>query len=189
MLRKNSYFIDIPSTVRLGLRGDNTTVLIAKGVLGCVALAVVSPIQFQLSGRRLSWSRIKGTSRRSDLLNRVRNNSLRRLFENIFFRLSYPDTSTFQLIGRGYRVLCSKNTRRVHLELGYTQKKVVTLPQSVNITVRNRYNFEFVSVDSPSLRVISRGVRSLRSPNIYTAKGIILNQEKIDTKQGKKTQY
>lgn len=54
MLRQSSYFIDIPSTVRLGLRGDNKTVIIAKGVLGSVALAVVSPIQFKLSGRRLS---------------------------------------------------------------------------------------------------------------------------------------
>lgn len=189
MLRQSSYFIDIPSTVRLGIRGDHTTVLIAKGVLGCVALAVVGPIQFKLCGRRLSWSRIKGASRRSELLNRVRNNSLRRLFENVFFRLSYSDASTFQLIGRGYRVLCSKDKRRVHLELGYTQKKVITLPRSVNVIVRNRYNFELVSVDSPLLRVISRDVRSLRPPNIYTAKGVLLNKEKIDIKQGKKTQY
>nr|ADV41809.1 ribosomal protein L6 [Bigelowiella natans] len=189
MLRQSSYFIDIPSTVRLGLRGDHRTVIIAKGALGSVALAVVSPIQFNLSGRRLSWSRIKGTSRRSELFNRIRNNSLRRLFENVFLRLSYPDTSTFQLIGRGYRVLCSKKTRRVHLELGYTQKKVISMPRSVNVTVRDRYNFELVSVDSPLLRVISRDIRSLRSPNIYTAKGILLNKEKIDTKQGKKTQY
>lgn len=189
MLRKNSYFIDIPSTIRIGIRGDTTTMIIIKGVLGCAALGIVSPVKFNLSGRRLSWSRIKGSSRRLEILNRIRNNNLRKLFENLFFRLSYPDMSKFQLIGRGYRILCSKNTRRIHLELGYTQKKTVTLPESVNVTVRNRYNFEFVSVDSPLLRVISRDVRSLRSPNIYTAKGIILNEENINTKQGKNTQY
>lgn len=119
----------------------------------------------------------------------MRNNSLRRLLANLFLRLNRPARSTFTLIGRGYRVLGSKKSRRLHLELGYTQKKVIPLPKSVNVSVTNRYNFELSSLDLPQLRVLSKRVRGLRSPNVYTAKGVLLNNEVIVTKQGKKTQY
>ena len=73
--------------------------------------------------------------------------------------------------------------------MGYTQKKVIPLPATVNVRVRNRYNFELTGIDSTRLRVLSLNIRSLRSPNKYTGKGILLNKEVLNLKQGKKTQY
>lgn len=114
---------------------------------------------------------------------------MKKLFSNLFDRLGNPDKASFKLIGRGFRVLCSSKERQIHLEVGYTQKKVIPLPATVNVKVRNRYNFELVGIDSTPLRVLSLNIRNLRSPNKYTGKGILLNKEVINLKQGKKTQY
>jgi ribosomal protein L6P/L9E len=75
------------------------------------------------------------------------------------------------------------------LELGFTQKKVIPLPSAVNLKIQDRYNFSFTSLNSFELRVLSNNIRSLRKPNSYTGKGILLNNENIILKQGKKTQY
>ena len=77
----------------------------------------------------------------------------------------------------------------MHLELGFTQKKVVPLPTSVNLRVSDRYNFSLTGLNPSELRVIASTVRSLRAPNVYTGKGILLNNELIAVKQGKTTQY
>lgn len=63
------------------------------------------------------------------------------------------------------------------------------MPSWANLRVSNRYNFELVSLDAPGLRVLSLDVRALRPPNEYTAKGTILNNERVDIKPGKKSQY
>lgn len=85
--------------------------------------------------------------------------------------------------------MCSPKERQLHLEVGYTQKKVIPLPVTINVRVRNRYNFELTGIDTTGLRVLSLDIRSLRSPSNYTGKGILLNKEVINLKQGKKTQY
>ena len=75
------------------------------------------------------------------------------------------------------------------LELGFTQKKVVSLPKEVNLRVKNRYWFSLTGLNATSLRVLQKQVRLLRPPNAYTDRGVLLNEEKISLKQGKTTQH
>lgn len=130
-----------------------------------------------------------GYSTKDDLKNRSANNTLKKLFYNIFESLTRPNSSHFKLIGRGYKILYSKKNRVIHLELGFTQKKAIPLPVTLNLKPKDRYHFELISLDNSALTVFSKQVRALRPPNCYTAKGTLLNNEVIQVKQGKKSQY
>lgn len=111
------------------------------------------------------------------------------MLRNAFQNLTAPSTASLRLVGRGYRVSWSPTTRKIFLSIGFSGKKVVPLPTWVNIRVTNRYNFELVSLNAPGLRVLSLDVRALRSPSEYTAKGTLLNNEQVNKKPGKKSQY
>lgn len=189
MIRKSSYYVNIPGSIRVSVKGNNPSLLLIKGPLGKVALEISSPCKFYIEKSYLNWTRIIGYSTRNDLFQRILNNNIKKMLSNVFFRLSIPDSSSFKLIGRGYKILWSKSFRLIHLELGFTQKKVIPLPSAVNLKIQDRYNFSFTSLNSFELRVLSNNIRSLRKPNSYTGKGILLNNENIILKQGKKTQY
>lgn len=114
---------------------------------------------------------------------------MRKVFNTLFFRLTAPDWASFQLVGRGYRVTTSTQTRSLYLKIGYVNKKKIALPESVNIAVASRYEFALASLDQGTLRVLARRIRALRLPNPYTLRGIFLNRESLMKKQGKAVQY
>ena len=99
------------------------------------------------------------------------------------------ERSRFQLIGRGYKISNSKKQRCIGLEIGYSGQKIVPLPNSINLKVINRYNFELCCLNVGVLKVLSKKIRHLRPPNPYTLKGIFLNKETLIKKQGKSVQY
>ncbi len=108
---------------------------------------------------------------------------------NLFDSLLLQHKSTVKLIGRGFRVTWSPTERKIFLRIGFSQKKCVPVPNSINVFVKNRYNFGLVSLDRSALNELTNKIRSLRPPNIYTGKGILINGEVVNKKVGKKTQY
>ena len=189
MIRKSSYYVFVPGHVQVFLSGKGPTTVLFKSSLGTVVVHSSFNNNFWLEDSKLCWSRLIGYSTKDDLKNRSANNAFRKLFYNIFESLTRPNFSHFKLIGRGYKILYSKNSRVIHLELGYTQKKVIPLPVTLNLKPKDRYNFELVSLNTASLKVFSQQIRALRPPNCYTAKGTLLNNEVVLVKQGKKSQY
>ena len=97
--------------------------------------------------------------------------------------------SGFKLVGRGYRVTAFAGRRCLVLELGWSGKKAVPLPLSVNLRIITRYTFELHGLDRGAVRSISRRIRQLRPPNAYTQKGIFVDAEVLRPKQGKASQY
>lgn len=191
MFRKNSYYVDLPSDIEIFIKKDNNyCILFIKGPLGTIMFPVLLLAHFEKQKTRLVWNQIEASSRRQFLINKSKNNSLKKLLKGIFARISNkPCWSVFKLIGRGYKVLYSPLKRKIHLEVGYTQKKIIPIPKEVNVLIKDRYNFELCSTSSYVLKNISKKIQSLRPLNVYTGKGIIVNNQKVTLKQGKKTQY
>ena len=103
--------------------------------------------------------------------------------------MTKPEKAHLRLVGRGYKITYSKTKRSIALELGYSNKKKVPLPACINVQIQNRYNFDLHCLDAGLLRVFSKRIRALRPPNVYTSKGIFLNNEVVIQKQGKSVQY
>nr|YP_009239993.1 ribosomal protein L6 [Lotharella oceanica]AMN87074.1 ribosomal protein L6 [Lotharella oceanica] len=188
MIRKTSYFVNIPANIKAFMPAEEP-VLLVLGPLGRAAVSFGAEHTPRIERGRISWSRIVGYSRRSELRNKAHNNGIRRLLRNLFYNLATPSTASLRLVGRGYRVSWSPCARKLFLSLGFSGKKGIPLPAWANLRVSNRYNFDLVSLDAPGLRVLSLDIRALRPPNGYTAKGTILNDERVSVKPGKKSQY
>jgi len=189
VIRKSSYFLNIPVNIQIQIQKKESTVLWVKGPLGTIRLAVGLPANFRVEGDYLRWSEIPSSSKRQKKQHKILNNNIKKHLFNIFNQLTSPAVSSFKLVGRGYKVTSSPNSRSIALELGFTNKKVIPLPAEINVRILSRYTFELISLNASYLKTFAKRIRDLRPPNPYTSKGIFLDDETITPKQGKATQY
>jgi large subunit ribosomal protein L6 len=189
VIRKSSYFLNIPVNIQVHIQKKDNTILWIKGPLGTIRLTVKLPTTFKVEGEYLQWSGIPFSSTRQQKKNIIMNNNLKKQLFNVFNQLISPAVSSFKLVGRGYKVTRSSNSRKIALELGFTNKKVIPLPSYISVRILNRYAFELISLNASSLKTFAKKIRDLRPPNPYTSKGIFLDNEIVTPKQGKATQY
>jgi len=189
MIRKSSYFLNIPINIQVRIQKTDSTILWIKGPLGTIRTTVGFSTEFSLDGCYLRWTPVPSNSKRKQKQFIILNNNLKKHLLNIFNQLNSPEICSFKLVGRGYKITNSKIQRSIALELGFTNKKIIPLPYFINVRILSRYAFELTSLNTPYLKTFARKIRDLRPPNPYTSKGIFLNNETMVSKQGKATQY
>lgn len=160
--------------VRIYARRVGSEVFIQSG-LGSARLTIGAPICIQYCAGKLRWDPVVP--------------GLHGRLSGLISRLGAFSVCSFKLVGRGYRVTALRSTRCVVLEIGLSNRAVVSLPSSVNLCITTRYEFELYSLDPAILAETSLRIRQLRPPNTYTSSGIFLNGEAPKRKQGKSSQY
>ena len=111
----------------------------------------------------------------------------RSLVNNMVVGVSEGYTKTLELVGVGYRV--SNQGNLIEFSLGYTHPIFLQLPKEVKVETKSERNQNplliLESCDKQLLGLICAKIRSFRTPEPYTAKGILFKGEIIRLKSGK----
>jgi len=113
--------------------------------------------------------------------------SLRILLENSIYGVYKLHFSKVKFVGVGYKALLKKNL--LIFRLGYSHKLFQTLPKELTIKkIKKRPpTFFFKSFDLDILQKSVFLMRSFKKPEPYKGKGIVLLNEYIKLKEGKKS--
>lgn len=89
------------------------------------------------------------------------------------------------LVGVGYRAKAEAN--RLELALGRSHADHYSAPEGVTVETPSHTEIIVKGIDKQLVNQVAANIRLLRSPDAYKAKGIRYSNEKIKTKQLKKS--
>jgi len=168
--------IDVPDGVKVNISGDLVTV---EGPKGKMTQTVVPGIQVALENGQIKVSR-PDNQRQS----RANQGLIRALLANMVTGVNTGFSKTLEISGVGYRAELSGKTLSLHL--GYSDKRVIQVPDKVDVVVDKGERITVSGVDRQEVGQIAAKIRASKIPDPYKAKGVTYEGERILRKAGKK---
>lgn len=108
-----------------------------------------------------------------------------RLIQKAIIGVSFGFIKQLVFVGVGYRVE-SVTTETLSLKLGYSHLVRIKIPKLITIYSPKRTILILKSLNSQFLNEFVSQIRSQKFPDIYKGKGILLKNEVLSLKDGKK---
>ena len=175
--------ISIPSGVNVDFKDNVVTV---KGPKGELSQKVDPSIKVKVEDGQITFEVDENSP-----VNYKQKNAFhglyRSLVNNMVVGVSEGYTKTLELVGVGYRV--SNKGNLIEFALGYTHPIFLELPKEVKVETKSERNQNplliLESCDKQLIGLICAKIRSFRTPEPYTGKGILFQGEVIRRKSGK----
>lgn len=108
----------------------------------------------------------------------------RSLLNNAVYGVSIGFTAKIKINGIGYKAILDKNF--LILSLGFSHQIFIKIPEDLTISIQDTTNFLIKGINKQSVTTMANRIRSLRPPEPYKGKGIIVNDEFVLRKEGKR---
>ena len=175
----NIFFIDkkikIPKNVEIKIENNN---IFFKGSLGELSLAFKDEISFFLKNNQLIII-INSQKNKKSILN-LYNKLIKIKIKGVLqgFKLNLI------LKGIGFKSFIENNN--LILKLGFSHNIVIPIPNNIKI-INQTNNLIFNSIDFIYLTQFVHYIKNFKKPEPYKGKGLLLKNEKIFKKEGKKS--
>lgn len=167
--------VPIPDTVKIS---EANGTLVAKGPKGELTVAIPSALAVQVAEGSVVVSR-RSESRQAKALHGL----TRKLIANVITGVSVGFSRTLEITGVGYRAEVMGDS--ILLNLGYSHPILYQLPPGVLAKIERQTIVTVEGIDKQLLGEVTAGIRRLRPPDPYKAKGIKYAGETIRRKAGK----
>ena len=175
MSRVGKMPIDVPSGVKVEIKGQDVTVTGPKGSLN---RTIHPEISIALEG-----SQVLVTGGENDKKINAFRGLTRSLVNNMVVGVSEGFKKVLVIEGVGYRA--SISGRNLSLSVGYSNPVEYALPEGVSGSVDNNTTITLESIDKEMLGMTAAEIRAVRKPEPYKGKGIRYENEYIQRKAGK----
>lgn len=149
-------------------------------------LRVPDNVQFFLEKDELI---VKGTKGNLSLVNlkflKLNKSLFYRLIQKAIIGVSFGFIKQLVFVGVGYRVE-SITSDSLTLKLGYSHLVTIKVPESIAVHSPKRTVLILKSFNSQFLNEFVAHIRSQKFPDVYKGKGILLKNEVLSLKDGKK---
>ncbi len=171
--------INIPSGVTVAVNDSFVTV---KGPKGEQEVAFNAELAIEVEGAEVILTRPTESKRHKSL-----HGLYRSLINNAVEGVSNGYTLKLELVGVGYKAVCTNNT--LELSLGYSHSIFFALPEEVQAVAETAKGKNPIvtlqSNDKQLIGQVAAKIRSLRKIEPYKGKGVRFVGEKIIRKAGK----
>ncbi|CAK8163258.1 Large ribosomal subunit protein uL6 [Candidatus Xenohaliotis californiensis] len=170
--------IVVPDTVNVEI---NDSVAKFSGSLGALEVPLPKFLKCIFNDKKLSIIPQSNTGR-----NTYRNfwGLYRSLLNNAVHGVSNGFTAKVRINGVGYRA--SVNGDLLTINLGFSHPICIEILQGLTVKLENPTIIIIQGVDKQIVSMMAARIRSLKSPEPYKGKGIIVNEEFILRKEGKR---
>lgn len=175
----NIFFVDkkikIPKNIEIKIKNNN---IFFKGSLGELSLAFKNEISFFLKNNQLIII-INSQKNKKSILN-LYNKLIKIKIKGVLqgFKLNLI------LKGIGFKSFIENNN--LILKLGFSHNIVIPIPNNIRI-INQTNNLIFNSIDFIYLTQFVHYIKNFKKPEPYKGKGLLLKNEKIFKKEGKKS--
>jgi large subunit ribosomal protein L6 len=167
--------IDVPSGVKVEIKGQDVTVTGPKGSLSRTIHPEISIVQ--------EGSQILIAGGENDKKINAFRGLTRSLVSNMVIGVAEGFKKVLVIEGVGYRA--SISGRNLSLNVGYSNPVEYALPEGVSGSVDNNTKITLESIDKEMLGMTAAEIRAVRKPEPYKGKGIRYENEYIQRKAGK----
>jgi len=175
----NIFFIDktfkIPSNIKIIIKNK---IIFLKGLLGILSLKYIDNINFFLKKNKLILIFNSNENKKSilNLYNKLIKLKIKGVLQG--FKLNLI------LKGIGYKAFIENNI--LILKVGFSHNILIKIPSNIKI-INQANNLIFSSIDYIYLTQFVNYIKSYKKPEPYKGKGLLLKNEKIFKKEGKKS--
>jgi large subunit ribosomal protein L6 len=173
------FFVDkiikIPNNIEINIKNNN---IYFKGILGELSLNFTNEILFFQKKNQLI-SIINLQKNKKSILN-LYNKLIKIKIKGVLqgFKLNLI------LKGIGFKAFIENNN--LILKLGFSHNNIIPIPSNIKI-INQSNNLIFSSIDFIYLTQFVHYIKSFKKPEPYKGKGLLLKNEKILKKEGKKS--
>jgi large subunit ribosomal protein L6 len=173
------FFIDkiikIPNNVEINIKDNN---IFFKSILGKLSLTFINEILFFQKKNQLIFIINLQKNKKSilNLYNKLIKIKIKGVLQG--FKLNLI------LKGIGFKAFIENNN--LILKLGFSHNIIIPIPSNIKI-INQSNNLIFSSIDFIYLTQFVHYIKSFKKPEPYKGKGLLLKNEKILKKEGKKS--
>ena len=171
-----SWPVPIPDKVKISIQNGRVSVQGAKGQL---EMPFDPAIAVQVTNNSVVVARSE-ESRRAKAIHGM----TRKMIANMVEGVSKGFSRTVEISGVGYRAE-AVGKAAIQLSLGYSHPILYQLPPGVQAKIERQTVITLEGIDKQLLGEVTVGIRRLRPPDPYKAKGVKFAEEKIRRKAGK----
>jgi large subunit ribosomal protein L6 len=171
-----SWPVPIPDKVTVSIQNGRVSVQGAKGQLN---MPFDPALSVQVTNQNVIVARVE-ESRRAKALHGM----TRKMIANMLEGVSKGFSRTVEISGVGYRAE-AVGKAAIQLSLGYSHPILYQLPPGVQAKIERQTVITLEGIDKQLLGEVTVGLRRLRPPDPYKAKGVKLAEETIRRKAGK----
>lgn len=171
-----SWPVPIPDKVKVSIQNGRVSVQGAKGQL---EMPFDPAIVVQVTNNSVVVARSE-ESRRAKAIHGM----TRKMIANMVEGVSKGFSRTVEISGVGYRAE-AVGKAAIQLSLGYSHPILYQLPPGVQAKIERQTVITLEGIDKQLLGEVTVGIRRLRPPDPYKAKGVKFAEEKIRRKAGK----
>ena len=177
----NLFFIDKDLILQEGVevyKEDNTNTLFFKTSLGILSLTFINCVYFFIKKNKLLISVDSKKNKKSilNLYTKLIKLKIKGVLRGFKIKLI--------LKGIGFKAFIENN--KLILKLGFSHNITILIPENIKI-IDNINSLIFNSVDYIFLNQFVHMIKNYKKPEPYKGKGLILKNEKILQKEGKKS--
>ena len=171
-----SWPVPIPDKVKVLIQNGRVSIQGAKGQL---EMPFDPAIAVQVTNNSVVVARSE-ESRRAKAIHGM----TRKMIANMVEGVSKGFSRTVEISGVGYRAE-AVGKAAIQLSLGYSHPILYQLPPGVQAKIERQTVITLEGIDKQLLGEVTVGIRRLRPPDPYKAKGVKFAEEKIRRKAGK----
>jgi large subunit ribosomal protein L6 len=168
--------VELPDSVEVRISSDKVDV---SGPNGSLSLPVEKSVTIDNSENKLTVAPKDNSKKSKSLWGTVRSN-----LANMVKGVTTGFYKTLEIKGVGYKGSYKNNI--LTLSLGFSHNIKVLVPDDIKLTEVKGNSFTFYSHSKQRLGQFITTLRSLKPPEPYKGKGIIIEGEEIIRKEGKK---
>lgn len=173
------FFVDktikIPQNVKINIQNQN---IYFEGILGKLSLTFTNDIFFFLKKNQLILTVNLQKNKKSilNLYNKLIKIKIKGVLQGFKLNLIFK--------GIGFKAFIENNN--LILKLGFSHNITIPIPSNIKI-INQSNNLIFNSIDFIYLTQFVHYIKSFKKPEPYKGKGLLLKNEKILKKEGKKS--
>ncbi|NOT57011.1 MAG: 50S ribosomal protein L6 [Deltaproteobacteria bacterium] len=171
-----SWPVPIPDKVKVSILNGRVSVQGAKGQL---EMSVDPTISVEVANNNIAIGRTEESRRAKSI-----HGMTRKMIANMVEGVSKGFTRTLEISGVGYRAEAIGKAG-IQLSLGYSHPIFYQLPPGIQAKIERQTVITLEGIDKQLLGEVTVGIRRLRPPDPYKAKGVKLAEEKVRRKAGK----
>ena len=174
--------IPLPGGVEVNIEERNISV---KGPKGELSLDYLPTVSIERDGDEIRVANIDGSKE-----NRKFHGLYRSLVANMVKGVTEGFTKRLEVHGQGYRA--STQGKKLELHIGYSHTVIFDIPDGMEVKVEEKRGEKLIlidiwGIDRHAVGQFAANIRAARKPEPYKGKGIRYSDERVRTKQGKKT--
>jgi len=167
--------IEIPSTVKVDINGNNIAV---TGALGSSSISLLEGVKLNYSSNVINVEPVS-----EEQQNIAYQGLFRTLVNNMVVGVSQGFEKNLEIVGVGYRA--TQQGEDIQFQLGYSHTILFKAPNGIKLEVVDPTKIKVKGIDKQVVGQVAANIRKLRPPEPYKGKGIKYKDEVIRKKAGK----